>query len=49
MSRLIVTTFLSLDGGGTSWYADLAENLQVILLTQVLWSSAEGPPVYHDF
>lgn len=38
------------DGGyGTSWYADPHENMQGILLTQVMWTAADGPPVYHDF
>jgi CubicO group peptidase (beta-lactamase class C family) len=38
------------DGGyGTSWHSDPAEQLVGILLTQVLWASASGPDLYHDF
>jgi CubicO group peptidase (beta-lactamase class C family) len=38
------------DGGyGTSWRADPQEDMTGILLTQVVWDSASGPNVYHDF
>jgi CubicO group peptidase (beta-lactamase class C family) len=38
------------DGGyGTSWQVDPAEGMVGILLTQVLWQSAGGPDIYHDF
>ncbi len=36
-------------GYGTSWASDPKEGLVGILLTQVLWSSPQGPRVYHDF
>jgi len=38
------------DGGlGTSWYADPAEDMTGILLTQRAWESPAGPAVNHDF
>lgn len=38
------------DGGyGTSWRSDPKEDMVGILMTQVVWTSASGPPVYHDF
>jgi CubicO group peptidase (beta-lactamase class C family) len=36
-------------GYGTSWACDPREGLVGILLTQVLWSSPQGPRVYRDF
>jgi CubicO group peptidase (beta-lactamase class C family) len=36
-------------GLGTSWYADPAEDLTAILLTQCLWTSPAGPDVNRDF
>jgi CubicO group peptidase (beta-lactamase class C family) len=36
-------------GYGTSFSVDPHEGLVAILLTQVLWSSPQGPRVYHDF
>jgi CubicO group peptidase (beta-lactamase class C family) len=36
-------------GYGTSWASDPHEGLVGVLLTQVLWSSPQGPRVYHDF
>jgi CubicO group peptidase (beta-lactamase class C family) len=36
-------------GLGTSWYADPAEDLTGILLTQTTWTSPAGPDVYRDF
>ena len=36
-------------GYGTSWASDPRENMVGVLLTQVLWSSPQGPRVYHDF
>ncbi len=38
------------DGGyGTSWYADPAEDLLGILLTQRVWTSPVPPPLHVDF
>ena len=38
------------DGGyGTSWATDPDAGLVGILMTQRLWDSPSGPPVYHDF
>jgi len=38
------------DGGlGTSWYADPAEDMTGILLTQRAWESPAGPAVNRDF
>jgi CubicO group peptidase (beta-lactamase class C family) len=36
-------------GLGTSWYADPAEDLTGILLTQTMWTSPAGPDVHRDF
>jgi CubicO group peptidase (beta-lactamase class C family) len=36
-------------GLGTSWYADPAEDLTGILLTQTTWTSPAGPDIYRDF
>jgi CubicO group peptidase (beta-lactamase class C family) len=38
------------DGGlGTSWYCDPAEDLVGVLMTQVAWTSPQGPKVWSDF
>jgi CubicO group peptidase (beta-lactamase class C family) len=38
------------EGGlGTSWYADPAEELTGILMTQCAWTSPSGPAIYADF
>lgn len=38
------------EGGlGTSWASDPKEDMVAILLTQVSWTSPEGPKVYSDF
>jgi len=38
------------DGGlGTSWSSDPTEELVGILMTQRMWTSPQGPDVYHDF
>jgi CubicO group peptidase (beta-lactamase class C family) len=36
-------------GYGTSWSSDPQEEMVGILMTQVVWTSASGPGVYHDF
>ncbi len=36
-------------GLGTSWIADPASNLTLILLTQTLFDDPSGPAVHHDF
>ena len=37
------------DGGfGTSWYAERARDLTVIVLTQRMFDSPEPPPVHRD-
>lgn len=38
------------EGGlGTSWASDPREDMVAILLTQVSWTSPEGPKIYSDF
>jgi hypothetical protein len=34
---------------GTSWFADPAEDLTAILMTQVMWPSPVPPPLFVDF
>ena len=38
------------EGGlGTSWGSDPREEMVAILLTQLSWTSPEGPKIYSDF
>lgn len=38
------------EGGlGTSWASDPSEDMVALLLTQVSWTSPEGPKIYSDF